>query len=62
MSAFGHMPRSREEIENAYAEATQQRTQGALFLEVLLDVRDLIAECAWRLSDLLDQTRSGGPP
>ncbi len=58
MSAFRNMPRSREDIESAYADAAAPRTQGALLLEVLLDVRDLIAECAWRLSDLLDQTRS----
>ena len=58
MSGFGHMPRSRDEIESAYAEAKTERTQGALYLEVLLDLRDLIAECAWRLSDLVDQTKS----
>lgn len=55
MRGFGQSPRAREAIESAYAEAATQRAHEALLLEVLLDLRDLTAECAWRLSDLLDQ-------
>ncbi len=58
MRRFGELPRAREAIESAYAEATTQRAHEALLLEVLLDLRDLAAECAWRLSDLLDQRPS----
>ncbi|HEY9084411.1 MAG TPA: hypothetical protein VIN40_00510 [Candidatus Tyrphobacter sp.] len=54
---FARMPRSREEIESAIVESTSDRAQRALLLETLLDVRDLMAECAWRLSDLTDQRR-----
>ena len=49
---FRHVPRTREEIERAYAEALTARAENALLLEVFLDLRDLITECAWRLSDL----------
>lgn len=49
------MPRPREEIETSYAEALTARAQTAVLLEVFLDLRDLIAECAWRLSDMQDQ-------
>jgi hypothetical protein len=51
------MPRSREEIETALVESTTERAQRALLIETLLDLRDLMAECAWRLSDLADQRR-----
>lgn len=50
--SFQHLPRSRDEIETAYADAITPRAETAILLEVFLDLRDLLTECAWRLSDL----------
>jgi len=48
------------ERENRAATATAEGGLVAgLALEVLLDLRDLIAECAWRLSDLGSSSGKG---
>lgn len=49
-------PRSRETIEDVYR-AIPLSTSGSnerwdVAVEVLLDIRELVAECAWRLSDI----------
>jgi hypothetical protein len=54
---FGRMPRGRDEIEAECAEASTEQQLRTLLLETLLDLRDLVAECAWRLSDLVDQKK-----
>ena len=55
------LPRSRGEILANFSSASGAEalttnvfeTQQRLILEVLLDIRDLQAECAWRLSDAM---------
>jgi hypothetical protein len=54
---FGRMPRGRDEIEAECAEVSTEQQLRTLLLETLLDLRDLVAECAWRLSDLVDQKK-----
>lgn len=51
------LPRSRAAIANESDTAIAQgddptATLLRLHLEVLLDLRDLVSECAWRLSDI----------
>ena|SRR5579872_2253469 len=41
-----------EEERRARNATEETRLVAALLLEVVLDVRDLVAECAWRLSDI----------
>lgn len=44
------LPRERSEIEADISASTDRDFM--LFMEVLLDIRDLQAECAWRLSEI----------
>jgi hypothetical protein len=53
-------PRSRHDIMREWMRAGEHARDG-LLLEVLCDIRDLVGECAIRLSDLEAQSRFRNP-
>jgi hypothetical protein len=47
-----------EDTPREAASAVETGLINRLSLEVLLDLRDLVAECAWRLSDLVPKPKN----
>jgi len=61
-----HFPPSQAQLPRDRAEVVRDFQQSALsvgdrlIVELLLDLREMIAECAWRLSEIEANTRHEG--